>query len=299
MKKCLIVGLNTYHHVGQLAGCTNDALYMKKLFSQTLNYDEVISSGFIDPNHLKKDLLLGTLQQLLVTDADEKDPIRVFYFSGHGDWLPEQEPKEQPNAFDEMLDEEDGTDEVICLPHYHWNDKDSYILDDEIGVIVKQALRQPNPPLPIFIMDCCYAGDNTRTGRTVIEQEGLRRMKFKDAPLSLTDPLISRFAKSRTPSHRLDDNFTQTNRFGSCGNKHVDKYDHILLSACNSCQQALEGKIMGTSRGFFTYALEQSMLECPTDFEDLYERILKQFSNKYLQQSPQLYSNRKLKQRFF
>src|SRR5689334_18262990 len=103
--KALLVGINGYAKV-PLHGCINAVTRMRDVLSQRYHLSDDRLRLVTDSGATKAAITDG-LRWLAQPDLDETAPIRLFHFSGHGVFIP-----------DEDNDEEDGRDE--CLVPYDY-----------------------------------------------------------------------------------------------------------------------------------------------------------------------------------
>lgn len=68
----------------------------------------------------------------------------VFYYTGHGDKLP-----------DTTGDEEDGFDEAICTVRYGQCNQGTYLRDDDFSSYISSYVKAGRI---IVLMDCCHSG---------------------------------------------------------------------------------------------------------------------------------------------
>merc|ERR1719158_775444 len=76
--------------------------------------------------------------------CDEND-VFVFFYSGHGNPMPDQD-----------CDEEDGKDEAMCLPYSDGRcDEGSWLRDDDFADAVATHVTAGSK---VIILDCCHSG---------------------------------------------------------------------------------------------------------------------------------------------
>lgn len=141
--KALLVGINGYAKV-PLRGCVNDVARVRDLLTQRYHLaDDRIR--FITDAAATKAAIADGLRWLAQADADETTPVRLFHFSGHGVFVP-----------DENNDEKDGRDE--CLVPYDYETA-GYITDDTLH---ESYARFTADTHLLLLMDCCHSGGNQK-----------------------------------------------------------------------------------------------------------------------------------------
>jgi len=136
----------------------NDPKVMKQLLTEFFGFEEKdirIMRDVYGGKHTipTKSNILKAIKKL-IRDAQAGDHF-VFYFSGHGSQVPNQNPDEDP--------EEDGMDEVIWPADAHYDQEKpngeevtNYILDDELKKYLVDSL--PDKTHLTVILDCCHSG---------------------------------------------------------------------------------------------------------------------------------------------
>lgn len=137
-KKALLIGINYIGSNGELRGCINDVIKIKKLL-QTQGYDEfmVLTEKTEDIKPFKQNILKGF--EWLVKDSEKYDNI-FFHYSGHGSWL-----KDLTN------DESDGRDECLVPLDYKTS---GMILDDDINEYLVKNIKTKF----FVLIDACHSG---------------------------------------------------------------------------------------------------------------------------------------------
>ena len=138
-KKALLIGINYKGTSGELNGCINDVLNVKK-FLLSSGYEEkdievLTEEGALLPT---KSNIYYAMEKLFLSCADKK----YLHYSGHGS-----------STRDNNGDEIDGKDEVIVPLDYQEN---GFIKDDDIRFMIDTIL-DPRGELMI-VMDCCHSG---------------------------------------------------------------------------------------------------------------------------------------------
>merc|ERR1712070_454036 len=86
--------------------------------------------------------------------CDEND-IFFFFYSGHGNPMPDQDG-----------DEEDGRDEAMCLPYSDGRcDEGSWLRDDDFSAEIAEVTAGHK----LMILDCCHSGTMLDFGKPIWE----------------------------------------------------------------------------------------------------------------------------------
>lgn len=143
-RRAVMIGINYVGDCpGELSGCWNDVLNMKKYIMDVHGFEEeniviLMDDGEnIEPN---AENIINAYQQV-VAESEEGDAIFLHY-SGHGTKLR-----------DDSGDEDDGYDEALVPRDYQEN---GMIVDDDLYEMVVKAL--PDGVHLISLMDCCHSG---------------------------------------------------------------------------------------------------------------------------------------------
>jgi caspase domain-containing protein len=146
-KRALLIGIDKYPMVGQLAGCVNDVELMQSILQDGFGFppDQV---ALLRNEQASRDLILAALDALV--EKTRKDDIVVIHYAGHGSQMTDREG-----------DEPDGMDETIVpFDSGRGADPNRDITDDEIHLrLVKLGAKTPFTTL---IFDSCHSGTITR-----------------------------------------------------------------------------------------------------------------------------------------
>jgi len=129
-RRALLVGIDHYAHMTDLAGCVDDALALQQMLSYHADHGPnfacrtLLSPG---AERLSRRVVLAALESLFAFDD-----IVLFYYSGHG----------IPSADGIYLTTEDG---VPSLPGIQMND------------VLRLANASPAREV-LLVLDCCYSG---------------------------------------------------------------------------------------------------------------------------------------------
>mmetsp|Transcript_48796 Transcript_48796/g.57013 ORF Transcript_48796/g.57013 Transcript_48796/m.57013 type:complete len:249 (-) Transcript_48796:389-1135(-) len=142
-KRALLIGINYIGQNGELSGCHNDALRIKKYLMDVYGYEEenftyLMDNGvYDDPTY---DNILAAFDDI-VAKSEAGDSVFVHY-SGHGGFLA-----------DDSCDEEDGKDETLIPVNYT---EAGQIRDDT--VFNRLVLPMADDVTLTCLMDCCHSG---------------------------------------------------------------------------------------------------------------------------------------------
>lgn len=158
------IGINYSKTSNSLKGCIDDAAKMKDLIESRGSKLGLFMSDDHDPESplypCKENILRAmewcmssaSLDDYLDPEVTEFPPMKsgtlaFITYSGHGS-----------SVRDVSGDESDGRDEVIC-PVARSGNFDSYIVDDQIGDILKRRCKSDCHI--VFVTDCCNSGTNS------------------------------------------------------------------------------------------------------------------------------------------
>jgi len=143
VRRAVLIGINYVGQDGELRGCHNDVLNMKKYIMDVHGFQEdnivvLMDDGYHDEP--TKENVLAAYKNV-VQDSEEGDAIFLHY-SGHG-----------TKVRDESGDEDDGYDEALVPMDY---DEEGLIMDDDLFEIIIEPLADG---VHMFsLMDCCHSG---------------------------------------------------------------------------------------------------------------------------------------------
>ena len=147
-RRALLIGINDYPNPDdRLEGCVNDVFKMSAALQQC---------GF-DPEEIRTVLneraTAAGIRERYAWLLDDPRPgdVRVLFFSGHGAQIPDY-------GSDETVDHKD---ETLVACDFDWNDRATYLTDDDFNAIHAQL---PYETTFIAFFDCCHSGGLTRMG---------------------------------------------------------------------------------------------------------------------------------------
>ena len=168
----LLVGINNYDDktIPQLSGCENDVKLMRDVLSELYHFKpdadikELISSDASKTEKPTRANIENFFREYLIKNAKDfkeknnlspdKGATVVFYYSGHGSYLPDQ-----PTVA-EGKDEADGYDETIVPSDSGKESGAKDIRDDDLNAWFKELRRYTTNIT--FIFDSCHSGTITR-----------------------------------------------------------------------------------------------------------------------------------------
>mmetsp|Transcript_19605 Transcript_19605/g.25392 ORF Transcript_19605/g.25392 Transcript_19605/m.25392 type:complete len:312 (-) Transcript_19605:558-1493(-) len=142
-RRAVLIGINYRGQQGELRGCHNDALNVKKYLIESEGFlEDDIRCLFDDGIHMSptRANIEGALRNL-AEDSYSGDVIFLHY-SGHGGFLK-----------DEDGDEDDGYDETLIPVDFQ---RAGQIRDDDIFKMIVGPLREG--VTMTALMDCCHSG---------------------------------------------------------------------------------------------------------------------------------------------
>mmetsp|Transcript_9759 Transcript_9759/g.23001 ORF Transcript_9759/g.23001 Transcript_9759/m.23001 type:complete len:349 (+) Transcript_9759:123-1169(+) len=143
VRRAVMIGINYVGQDGELRGCHNDVLNMKKYLMDVHGFEEeniviLMDDGVHDEP--TRENMIEAYQQI-VDESEDGDAVFLHY-SGHGTKL-----------VDGSGDEEDGYDEALVPLDY---DEAGMLLDDDLFEILIEPLAEGVHM--VSLMDCCHSG---------------------------------------------------------------------------------------------------------------------------------------------
>jgi len=144
VRRAVMIGINYVgHSPGELRGCHNDVLNMKKYIMDVHGFEEdnivILMDDGIHESPTKENMVAAYKQ--IVADSEEGDAIFLHY-SGHGTKL-----------VDKSGDEDDGYDEALVPLDFQ---EVGMIMDDDLFDILIAPLQ--DGVHMVSLMDCCHSG---------------------------------------------------------------------------------------------------------------------------------------------
>ncbi len=255
IRKALLVGINAYASA-PLRGCVNDVKQVKDLLAKYYGFADADAKVLLDRDATVKAIKDGL--KWLAEGGSDPDAVRVFHFSGHGYFVPDQNG-----------DEPDGRDE--CLVPYDYESA-GFLTDDTLKKLYDKFPASGNLTL---LMDCCHSG-------TV--QRDLNDVVYRFLPAKLEDVEKADEAKRRFNSARESYVVEQLRAIGDVNALSTDELrskvgdliksfekgrfgdvrvreSNVLLAGCRDDQQSADAHIENDYHGAFTYYLADAIVK--------------------------------------
>ena len=147
-RRAFLVGINDYPNPDdRLEGCVNDVFKMSATLQQ-IGFDAEDIRILL--NERATGAAIRERFTWLLEDPQPGDQ-RVFFYSGHGAQVPDYNS-------DEVIDH---TDETFVPFDFDWNDRSTYLTDDDFNDLYAQL---PYETAFLAFLDCCHSGGMTRAG---------------------------------------------------------------------------------------------------------------------------------------
>lgn len=270
--KALLMGINDYKSISDLRGCENDVANVRRLLTETYGFPDANIRQYLSRDVTKQNVIDGF--NWLVDGARPGDRL-VMHFSGHGSYMASSN------------DDED-IDELICLYDMDMDDPNSYLLDDDLGLLTRQV--PPQVRLTV-ILDTCHSGTGTRAifatrgegmGPLVITNDTISRMaelRGAEIPrtrgaddaslLEIIENNVQNAVLARVyepdPALRNRRARSPIRRFGQHLSERSASLNHQLLAAAADHQTAADAFIDGDFHGAFSFYLCESARDNDAD----------------------------------
>jgi pimeloyl-ACP methyl ester carboxylesterase len=195
-----------------------------------------------------------------------KDDVALFYYSGHG--------SQAPTSPDFWHLEPDRLDETLVC--YDSRIPGKYDLaDKEISKLIAEVAKK-EPHIAVFL-DSCHSGSATRD----IESVGVRRVPTDDRQRPAQSYLV-------TPSELESLGGSRSVTDAKSGWVRLPRGRHVVLSACQSDEEAKEIRFGDQTHGVFSYFLLQILHSTigGWTYRDLFARVNALVRAKVARQSP-------------
>lgn len=279
MKKifALLVGINEYTPpVSNLQGCVKDVNRIEKYLRNNFGEGEAVSDQINGVSYQK----LGSLHICRLSDQQatyaniiqafrqflrQAGPADVawFHFSGHG--------SEAFTADAFLALEPNGKDQTLICFRPQGSDEQLQLADKELAVLLHEVATQDEAGQPkgsphlVVSLDCCHSGSGTRDFEEdpAIRNRGIQLHNQWSSVMAR-----SVRSKGRDLNTYLDGYYTRL--WEEKGNMEIPEAPHILLSACESIQQAGDLPVGGVFTSSLITTLEQSNGQL--NYSDLFVR---------------------------
>ena len=250
--RAILFGINNYESISDLRGCINDVQNMQSLLRETFGFRQENIQTYYD-QQVTKDAIRDGFEWL--ADGAAPGDRLVLHFSGHG-------------SYKRSEDGDEEKDELLCLYGMDWNDDSSYLLDDELGELLRQL---PADVDITVVLDCCHSGTGTKAitpagqvtrsitpkTRLVIEadESSLAGTRGAMAPPAGEPVSIARFVE---PPEHLRVSESAPIRTSILQATRSGQLNHLLLAGAQDVQTAADAFIAGDFHGAFTYYLAEN-----------------------------------------
>jgi metacaspase-1 len=271
-RRAFLVGINDYPNPDdRLEGCVNDVFKMSAALQQVGFDAEDIR---ILLNERATGAAIRERFTWLLEDPQPGDQ-RVFFYSGHGAQIPDYNS-------DEVIDH---TDETFVPFDFDWNDRSSYLTDDNLNDLYAQL---PYETAFIAFLDCCHSGGLARAGgakvRGLNPPDDIRHRMLKwNRERELWEP--RQLAEERELPRFLEETKAYTGKSGASNRMlrgvplralvkdketrdmreaehgHKGPYLPLIFEACGEDQYAYEYRDGVTAYGAFTYFITKTLFD--------------------------------------
>ncbi len=260
--RALLVGIDAYVAVTPLSGCVADIDAIEAMLRKHVQPDQLSLVALRNEQATRSNIIETFRSHLGPAESDE---IALFYFAGHGSQepCPEEWARLEPDGLNET---------IVCVDSRTpgvWD-----LADKEINALIEEAGARGAQVVMIF--DSCHSGGVTRDILDVIPPS------VRAAPTAQERRVFSNYldvAQTRYDPSKLAD--------GSPPDP-----AHIALSACQPHQTAKELPMLGTHRGAFSYAFEESvsLIGESASYVELAAAIRAKLHSQVNDQAPDLYA---------
>ena len=151
--RALLIGIDDYKYITPLEGSARDVELMKNFIKTEWNYQDAQIRTLLNKKATKQGILT-TFKNWLIKGTQPGDNV-LFYYSGHGTYIEDDQPGE----------EKDGYDEALCPVNAQIRlrmgkkVKVNLIRDDDIEKLLKQLEGRK----VTLIIDACHSGTLTKS----------------------------------------------------------------------------------------------------------------------------------------
>ncbi len=260
--RALLVGIDAYAAVTPLSGCVADIDAIQATLRKCVPPDQLSVVALRNEQATRTNIIETFRSHLGPAESDE---IAFFYFAGHGSQepCPEEWARLEPDGLNET---------IVCVDSRTpgvWD-----LADKEINALIEEAGARGAQVVMIF--DSCHSGGVTRDILDVIPPS------VRAAPMA---------QERRVFSNYLDAAQTRYDPTRLVAGSPPDPA-HIALSACQPHQTAKELPMLGTHRGAFSYAFEESLslIGENASYVELAAAIRAKLHSQVNDQAPDLYA---------
>ena len=272
-RRALLIGISNYATFHQQdmtplfpdLNCNEDLTRIQAALTKTFQFDPNPAKGEIvvlkTPAQTTRQAILDALDRL-AAETKSGDIVYIHY-SGHGSRLPDAT---KPDGY-----------ETTIVPADYGNDQSNEITGRELGAELAK-LKANHPGQIIFSFDCCHSGTATRGSA---KMRGLSDAQYaawyKKWHKGVAPPVSG---VPHGPRTQLADSPMPDLQGPGC----------VILSACANDQSAFETTEDGKDMGRLSYVLAQVLSQAGprTTYHQIYDQVRAQFTQKFIDQSPQL-----------
>ncbi|OPZ22643.1 MAG: Caspase domain protein [candidate division BRC1 bacterium ADurb.BinA364] len=219
-KHALLVGVNTYSNYPQfdLEGCENDVRVMADLLQRKFQFPAENTTILLSKEATAEGIRQAFRKHLI--EATKPGDVAVFYYSGHGAQIADEDGDET----------EDKKDEILCPSDILRSDEGkivNIVVDDEIGRWIQELKGREF----VAILDCCHSG-------TGMKSLGMLGGKSRYMPVDALGPK----GVVEPPATRALPEVTPTGEVWHRDLQGGDEEYVTLISACQSDEKAREAE---------------------------------------------------------
>ncbi|KAI9021718.1 caspase domain-containing protein [Phycomyces nitens] len=282
-KRAVIIGINYLNGGGQLSGCINDALNIKKFLMNFYGFREtdivLLTDDSEDPFRMPTNHNIRKAMGEMCRDSQLNDSF-FFHYSGHGG-----------SVDDDNGDEVDGKDETICPSDYQY---EGQIIDDDMYDLMVRPLCAGSRLTAVF--DSCHSGtaldlpyvyspDGDIKSKSLIRQagEGLLGIStnHKGGAMNLISSFMS-LGQEMIKTRQIETHNRELN---------TSPADVIMFSGCDDHEYSKDANVSNEATGAMSYALIRALSENPDQtYQELLKNVRKMTVLKY-DQTPQMSSS--------
>ncbi|KAL0085008.1 caspase domain-containing protein [Phycomyces blakesleeanus] len=282
-RRALIIGINYINGGGQLSGCINDAINIKKFLVNFYGYREsdiiLMTDDTTDPYLMPTNHNIRKAMAEMCRDSQLNDCF-FFHYSGHGG-----------HVDDTNGDEVDGKDETICPSDYQI---EGQIIDDDMYDLLVRPLCVGSRLTAVF--DSCHSGtaldlpyiyspEGHIKTKSLIRQAGEGLLGISTSHKGGAMNLISSFmelGQEMIKTRQIEAHHRELN---------TSLADVIMFSGCDDHEYSCDAVVSNEATGAMSYALIRTLSENPDQtYQELLKNVRKMTVLKY-DQTPQLSSS--------
>lgn len=283
--KALLVGINAYPDA-PLRGCHNDVLQLRALLAERYSLADGGLRLLLDEAATTAAITDG-LRWLAAAEPEERDPVRLFHFAGHGTYIADQEG-----------DEPDGQDE--CLVPYDYATAGP-LSDDRLAELYHDF--GPATHL-LLVMDSCHSGTIDRLPAQDIRFRFMRASADEQERIAVAarrvrqqrDIFVAAYIQEQGGAALAPEEYRDAARAAQAAFERAqfgleERDDElVLLAACRADETAADARFGADYHGALSYYLLEALRETgPTlTYGALIERLGRSLHASDFVQEPQL-----------